>query len=149
MILPHMDGVKSVDTILTEVGKGLRRNDLEMLVAQLDHAGLLEGPSFDAILSRVRREFESLPYLPPASTANVADALASQDLGEDASKEQIAEQGPAKLREALDRWMKETLDPAPKPSFLSTSTNARSISESPSGDWNPLSQATTPVPNPK
>ena len=47
VILPHMNGQNDVDAILSAVGRGLRREDLEMIIAQLDDAGLLEGPVFD------------------------------------------------------------------------------------------------------
>lgn len=116
-ILPHMDGVRQVDEIVEAVGHGLKRSDLEMLIAQLDRAGLLEGPTFDAMLTKVRRDYDSLPYLPPAGTANFADALAAQALGENATKEQLAEHGPRCLREQMDRWMNEALKDADQPSF--------------------------------
>jgi AmmeMemoRadiSam system protein B len=117
VILPHLDGKKDVDGIVAAVGQGLRRSDLEMLIAQLDKAGLLEGPTFDAMLTRVRKEYDSLPYLPPAGTANFADALATQELGEKATKEQLAELGPTKLREQMDKWMNEALKDAADPAY--------------------------------
>jgi hypothetical protein len=117
VILQHMDGARDVDGIVQAVGQGLRRSDLEMLIAQLDQAGLLEGPTFDRMLAKVRREYESLPYLPPAGTANVADTLAAKDLGEKAPKDKIAEHGPRKLREQLDSWMNEALKDAAEPAF--------------------------------
>lgn len=117
LILKHMDGARDVDGIVAAVGHGLRRSDLEMLIAQLDHAGLLEGPNFDRMLAKVRSEYESLPYLPPAGTANFADALAMQELGEDAPKEKVAELAPGKLREQMEKWMNEALKDAPDPAF--------------------------------
>lgn len=117
MILPHLDGEKSVSEIVGAVGHGLRASDLEMLIAQLDHAGLLEGPTFQAMLNRVRKEFDSLPTLPPGGTANFADALASKALGEGASPEAITEAGPGRMREQLDAWMNEALKSAENPSL--------------------------------
>jgi hypothetical protein len=118
-ILPHLDGSRDLDAVVEAVGHGLRRSDLEMLVAQLDRAGLLEGPTFDAMLAKVRKEFDSLPYLPPGGTANAADALAKQELGESATPEQLAERGPGRLRAQMDAWMNEALKSAADPSFAS------------------------------
>ncbi len=44
MILPLLDGSRGLDEIVTQVGHGLTRPILESLVAQLDDAGLIEGP---------------------------------------------------------------------------------------------------------
>ncbi|MDX2115665.1 MAG: AmmeMemoRadiSam system protein B [Planctomycetota bacterium] len=117
VILPHMDGTKTIDEIVGAVGHGLKRSDLEMLIAQLDHAGLLEGPRFQAILQRVRDEYDSAPHLPPAGTANIADALVTQEKGEGLSAEEIAAAAPAALRTAMDRWMAQALEKVDKPSF--------------------------------
>lgn len=119
VILQHMDGKRDVAGILAAVGQGLRQADLEMLIAQLDQAGLLEGPTFDAMLTKVRKEYDSLPYLPPAGTANFAEALAAQEMGEGANKEQVAERAPAKLREQMDTWMNEALKSATDPAYTS------------------------------
>lgn len=116
-ILPLMNGERSVDDIVSEVGRGLTREMLEPLVAQLDAAGLLFGPEFDAMLTRMRADFDSSTILPPGPTAAMADALVQQALGEGATEEQKAEHGPAKLREALDKWIDEALKNAEKPSF--------------------------------
>src|SRR5690606_766866 len=59
LILPKMDGTRDVDTIVAEVGKGLTRPILEGLIAQLDDAGLIEGPTFDAMLAKVREQFDA------------------------------------------------------------------------------------------
>ncbi len=117
LILPMMDGKRSVDEIASQVGKGLTRPILEQLVAQLDDAGLLFGPTFERMLDKMHEEFDSAPTLPPASTAAFADALVNQELGEEATDEQRAEQGPAKLRAIMDQWMAKALESAPNPSF--------------------------------
>lgn len=117
MILPHLNGQKDLDAIVTAVGRGLRRADLELLVAQLDDAGLLEGPTFDAMLAKVRSDFDSAPHLPPASTAGIADALVTNELGESATEDQKASMGPGKLRAAMDAWIKEGLKEVTDPSF--------------------------------
>lgn len=119
VIFQYMDGKRDVEGIVAAVGQGLRRSDLEMLIAQLDHAGLLEGPTFEAMLVKVRKDYDSLPYLPPAGTANFADALASQHLGEKATKDQLAEVGPTRLREQMDTWMNDALKDAQDPAFTS------------------------------
>lgn len=117
LILPLMDGNRSVDEIVTQVGKGLTRPILEQLIAQLDDAGLLFGPTFEGMMEKMREEFDSSPTLPPASTAAFADALVNQELGEEATDEQRAELGPAKLRAIMDQWIAKALESAPNPSF--------------------------------
>lgn len=116
-VLPKLDGVRGLDDIVTEVGHGLTREALESIIAQLDSAGLLQGPTFDAMWSKVKADFDSLPVLPPASTAAVADALAQQALGEDASEELKTETGAKRLREVMDEWMSAALKDASDPSF--------------------------------
>ncbi len=116
-ILPHMTGEHDLNTIVTRVGGGLTRQMLEHLVAQLDEAGLIEGPKFDAMLDRLRREFDASTHLPPASTAQFADALVMRDVGQEASEEQKSSLGPEKLRRQFDSWIAEALKDAPDPSF--------------------------------
>jgi AmmeMemoRadiSam system protein B len=117
VIIPMLDGVKSLDEIVTQVGRGLTRQFLEDLVAQLDDAGLLEGPTFQALLDKSRKEFDSTENLPPAGTAQFADMLVVQALGQTATDQQKAELGPKKLRETMDLWMNEALKSADKPGF--------------------------------
>lgn len=117
VILPLMNGERTLDEIAAQIGRGLTRQMLEGLVAQLDDAGLLFGPRFDALWEKVKRDFDSLPVLPPASTAAIADALAAQTLGKDASDEQRRELAPKALREALDAWIDKALEKAPDPAF--------------------------------
>lgn len=116
-ILPLMNGERDIDAIVKEVGRGLTRAVMENLVAQLDRAGLIEGPSFDAIHARMKKEFDSLAHLPPASTAAMADQLVVQEFGEKTTDAQKAEHGPRKLREAMDQWIRQVLEQAPDPSF--------------------------------
>jgi AmmeMemoRadiSam system protein B len=122
MILPHMTGEKTLDEIVSAIGQGLTRPMLEQFVAQLDDAGLIEGPNFDTILAEVRAEYDSLDHLPPAMTAVVADMLvkhAAQQAGEtdEPSREMMDQMGPGALREQLNTWMDQTLKEAEEPSF--------------------------------
>lgn len=117
VILPLMDGSRSVDEITGQVGRGLTRPILEQLVAQLDDAGLLFGPTFDGMVAKMRQEFDSSPTLPPASTAAFADALVNQEFGENTTDEQRTEHGPRKMREAFDQWIAKALESAANPSF--------------------------------
>lgn len=116
-VLPHMDGSRSLDEIVAAVGRGLTLEFLQNLVAQLDDAGLLEGPTFDAMLDEMRAQFDAADTLPPGTTAQVADALVMAELGEEATEEQKAEMGPAKLREAMDKWIDSALKDVEDPAF--------------------------------
>jgi AmmeMemoRadiSam system protein B len=116
LVLPMMDGQKTIDEIVTAVGRGLTREMLEQLVAQLDGAGLLFGPTFDAILTKMKTDFDSTTVLPPASTAAIADAMVVAEMP-NATEEQKVELGSTKLREAFDTWISEALKNAPNPSF--------------------------------
>src|SRR5690349_856488 len=58
VILPLMDGVRTLDMIAAEVGRGLTREILEHIVAQLDEAHLIEGPGFDALYAQVKGDFD-------------------------------------------------------------------------------------------
>ena len=118
-LLPLMNGEHSLDQIVEKIGRGLTREQAEPLIAQLDAAGLLEGPTFDAMLHRMREEFDGSAILPPGSTAAMADALVQASLGQEvqATEEQKAELGPQKLAEAFDQWIDEALKDAKNPSF--------------------------------
>lgn len=116
-ILPLLDGQHTPEEIAQEIGKGLTPPFVEQLVAQLDHAGLIFGPVFDELVVKMREQFDSLDHLPPGSTAQMAEALAAASLGEDATEEQRAEAGPAKLREAMNQWIDQALSKAEKPSL--------------------------------
>src|SRR5262249_37884676 len=120
VILPHMDGQKTVDQIVQAVGRGLTPENVEGLGAQLDDAGLLFGPTFEAMLTKMRPGFDSSKVLPPASTAAMADALADQELkasGQEASEEEKMAVGARKLREAFDGWIAAALKDVPNPSL--------------------------------
>jgi AmmeMemoRadiSam system protein B len=117
VLVPLMDGSRGLDEIVGQVGRGLNRQIMEGLVAQLDDAGLLEGPTFQKILAKTREEFDSSSILPPGGTAQFADVLVMQAVGQNATEQQKTEMGPTKLREIFDLWMKEALKESPKPSF--------------------------------
>lgn len=116
-ILPLMNGERAVAEIVAAVGGGLTSQNLEGLIAQLDDAGLLFGPTFDGMLAEMRRDFDSTPVLPPSATGAMADALSAQKLGQDSTEEQRAAEGPGLLKEALDQWIKAALEKEPQPSF--------------------------------
>lgn len=117
MVLPHMNGTNDLAAIAQAVGRGLEVNTLQQFVAQLDDAGLIEGPVFDALLAKMREEFDSSPTLPPGSSAQVGESLAAQELGENSTEDQRRELSPRKLREAMDQWISQALEKAEDPSF--------------------------------
>ncbi len=122
LVLPLMDGTKDVEMIVKEVGHGLTRPILDQLVAQLDDAGLLHGPTFDALQAQLHADFDASPTLPPASTAAFADALGANAAGgEEAwkakSESEQRELGASKLREAFDEWINAALKDVEKPSL--------------------------------
>lgn len=116
-VLPLMDGSRDIDQIVAEVGRGLQRPMLEQFVAQLDDAGLITGPRHEAMVAELRANFDKTDHLPPGSTAQVADALVMQEFGQEATDEQKAEHGPAKLREMMDKWIDEALKKVENPAF--------------------------------
>lgn len=118
-VLPMMDGSRDLDQIISEVGKGLQRPMLEQLVAQLDDAGLIFGPNFDALAKKMQDDFDANDTLPPGSTAQMADLLVAQALGEEPTDEQKKEMGPQKLAEQMDAWIDEALKDSETPSLES------------------------------
>lgn len=129
-ILPLMDGQRTVDEIVTQVGRGLTLEILQQLVAQLDDAGLLFGPSFDAILAKVRSDFDSTPNLPPGASANFADLLVSQVLTErgksqglpegelaTASDDEKAAISIERLKEVFNQFIDKALENSNNPSL--------------------------------
>lgn len=116
-LLPHMNGEHEIDAIVAKVGRGLTREMMEQFVAQMDAAGLLFGPTFEAMLDKMREDFDSQPNLPPASTATIADMLVQQELGQEATREQMDAMGPGRLSEQFDAWIDEALENAESPSF--------------------------------
>ena len=117
LVLPHMTGENTLDEIAASVGKGLTAQMLEGIVAQLDEAGLLVGPTFDAMFDEMKQAFDGSDTLPPGGTAQFADALVMQELGQDASDEDKAKHGPEKLRAAIDGWIDAALKDAEAPAF--------------------------------
>lgn len=95
----------------------ITEDNVRMLVAQLDNAGLLQGPVFDERLAKLRADFDGSDILPPGTTAAMAEAVAQAALGEGATEEAKKEQAPARLREAIDKWIDDVLKPAEDPSF--------------------------------
>lgn len=116
-LLPHMQGDKTVDELVTATGRGVTKEFIQNFVAQLDDAGLLFGPRFDEILAELRRAFDSSDVLPPGATASLADALVVGKLGQAATEAQKQEQGPALLREALDAWISKSLEQVENPAM--------------------------------
>ncbi len=118
LLFPLMDGTRDVDQLITEVGRGLNREVLEGIIAQLDDAALIEGPAFDTLLAQVKAEFDAAANLPPASSAAFADMLVTQAAGNEKVDDSVkAEQGPGRVRELFDQWMSKALEKAEKPSF--------------------------------
>jgi len=116
-VLPMMDGTRNIDQIVSEAGNGLERPMLEQLVAQLDDAGLIFGPTFEELAQKMRDAFDGSDTLPPGSTAQMADMLVVRAVGEDASDAQKAELGGAELGKQFDVWIDESLKDAEKTSF--------------------------------
>lgn len=120
-ILPHLTGEKDLDTIVADVGKGLTNEMLEILIAQLDHTGLLEGPVFNELLAKVRADYESSDMLPPGAselfTRMVVNQTLDRTLGEPVSDEELAEHGPESVAKQFDAWIDEVLKDAQDPSF--------------------------------
>lgn len=116
-LLPLMDGQRTLGEIVAATGQGLTEDLLKGFIAQLDEAGLLFGPKFDALVARMREDFDSAPVLPPAATAAFADMLVAQKFGEDASDELKAEHGPRLLAETFDDWIRQALDDAENPAL--------------------------------
>jgi AmmeMemoRadiSam system protein B len=108
-VLPKMDGSRTLDQIVTETGQGLQRPMLEQLVAQLDDAGLIFGPNYEALAQKMRDDFDANDTLPPGSTAQMADMLVAQAVGGEPSDEQKQEMGAQKLAEQMDKWIDDAL----------------------------------------
>jgi len=118
LILPLMDGSRTLDEIVTQVGRGLALPTLQQLVAQLDDAGLIEGPVFDAILAKMRADFDAAPVLPPASTAQFAEALIQRKPDGSPDEEPPDDATLAKrLGEIFDAWIGEALKNATDPAL--------------------------------
>lgn len=117
-VLPHMTGEQDLDQIVQTVGHGLTRPWIEDFVAQLDEAGLIEGPNFDSMIQDMRLAFDSKDVLPPGPSAAIADYLVLQAAGgEDVSDEEKAEKGPDALRAQMDKWIADALKNVNDPSL--------------------------------
>ncbi len=120
-VLPLLNGENGLDDVVTQVGRGLERQMLEPFVAQLDDAGLIEGPSFDAMWEKMKADYDSSDMLPPAQTAAVADVLVEASIqraeSRAATDDEKAELGPSKLGDQLEAWMNEAVAEAEDPSF--------------------------------
>ncbi len=116
-VIPMLDGSRTLDDVIEQVGNGLQRPMLENLVAQLDDAGFLFGPVFDQMQTQMHAQFDASDLLPPGATAQFADMLVMQEHGEETTEEQKIAEGPAKLREVMDKWIDEALKEAEQPAF--------------------------------
>ncbi len=116
-ILPLMNGERDLDEIVASVGQGLTREHLEQLVAQLDDAGLIEGPTFDAMYQKMKDEFDASSILPPGASAAFCEQLVAQEKGEKPDEDELKELGPKKLREFFDKRIEEVLKDADDPAF--------------------------------
>lgn len=119
-ILPLLDGTRGLDQVVSEVGRGLNRPFLEQLVAQLDDAGFLEGPTFDGLLAKMHADFDASPVLPPGASAAFAEALVERDENGEAKEETLtSEQQADRLTQVFDAWIKEALKDATDPAWTS------------------------------
>ena len=97
----------------------LTPDNARQLVAQLDNAGLLEGPVFQAKLEQLRADYDKSDTLPPGMTAAFADALVEHHAqeGEELTDAIKAERGPDLLRSQFDAWINQILEPVDDPAF--------------------------------
>ncbi|MBL4590864.1 MAG: AmmeMemoRadiSam system protein B [Phycisphaerales bacterium] len=116
-VLPLMDGSRDIDQIIAEVGKGLERPMLEQLIAQLDDAGLVFGPNYEAMLAQMHADFDEADLLPPGVSAQFAEHLVPQQDGVEMSTEDRRAKAPDALRSAMDQWIEAALKDAENPSF--------------------------------
>lgn len=117
VLLPLMDGSRSLDDIVTQIGRGLTRDALETIVAQLDDACLLEGPTFEALHAKVKKDFDSLDVLPPASSWAFTESVVGQALKRQPTDDEVKDQGPKRVGEIFDLWMAKALEEAENPSL--------------------------------
>ncbi len=119
-LLPLMDGTRTIEDLVKQVGRGLTPPVLQSLVAQLDEAGLLFGPKFDAMLARMHKDFDDAPVLPPASTAAFFDALGRQkvegepEATDDAARAALSMQ---RFERAMQEWKGAALKDAARSAF--------------------------------
>lgn len=115
-VLALFDGTRTVEAIVEQIGNNLKLEQLQTIVAQLDGAGLLFGPTFDEMLAQMRADFDDSDMLPPGSSAQMADLLVLQGNNE-ATEEEKAEQGPGALKQAFDSWIDAALKDVEDPAF--------------------------------
>jgi AmmeMemoRadiSam system protein B len=116
-IIPLLDGSRTLDEVASQVGRGLTREFLEPFVAQLDDAGLIVGPVFEAMFEEMKAKFDEAPTLPPGATAQFADQLVMAKFGAEATDQQKQEHGGTELRAVLDTWIGEVLKQSKEPGF--------------------------------
>lgn len=121
VVIPLLDGTRDVDQIVQQVGRGLTRDMLEQFIAQLDGAGLILGPNYDAMVADMRKAFDSQAILPPGTTAGVCDALLNnseetKSIPEGPEREAAAAR---KLREYFDAMIAEALKDVADPALTS------------------------------
>jgi AmmeMemoRadiSam system protein B len=139
-LVPMMDGSRTVDEIVNEIGKGLTLDMMHQLVAQLEDAMLIEGPKFDAHVAKMKEQFDAEEILPPATTANIADMLEvgarrqaymiqKQEEGQVVTPQELMNVPEAELKAVdvppqteimarqFDAWMNKALEKVDDPSF--------------------------------
>ncbi|MBX3376902.1 MAG: AmmeMemoRadiSam system protein B [Phycisphaeraceae bacterium] len=116
-LIPLLDGTRTIEQVAASFGQGLGVEHVQRVVAQLDHAGLLEGPAADAMIAKVRADFDAAPNLPPAATEALTDMLVAARVQAEPTEEQKRELAAEVLREALDKWIDSVLAGAPDQTF--------------------------------
>lgn len=116
-VLPLMDGSRTIDDLIQQSNVGLTRPVAEQLIAQLDDAALIEGPKFQELLAQTRKDYDQSDLLPPGTTAQFADALVMQELGQEATEEQKRTLGPDKVRTMFDAWIDQAIKGSKQPPF--------------------------------
>lgn len=116
-ILGLIDGTRSVQEIADSFGQGLGVEHVQGIVAQMDHAGLLVSPVSDALIARVRADFDATDTLPPAATAALTDMLVAHKLGSEPTPEQRDSMAGDVLRAVLDEWIDKALEKDADKSF--------------------------------
>ncbi len=115
-VLALFDGTRTVEAIVEQMENRLKLEQLQTIVAQLDGAGLLFGPTFDAMLVKMRADFDGSDMLPPGSSAQMADLLVMQ-ANKEATEEEKAAKGPDALKAAMDQWIDKALEDKDDPAF--------------------------------
>ncbi|GAB4518899.1 MAG: hypothetical protein Tsb0013_22960 [Phycisphaerales bacterium] len=132
-MLPHMTGEHDTQEIAERARQlaGQQQNvpqeavamltpeNVQALVAQLDSAGLLEGPTFQGMVDKLRVDFDNSDTLPPGATASIADALVRQSMpeGENPTDDDLRTKGPELLAQQFDAWIAQALEPVDDPAF--------------------------------